>query len=146
MVLHDVEGRRAGQLQEQRPDQFGAVRHAELAVHAHQVGLDRRLSEREIACDLLVRAAVAHEACDLLLAIGQTLFAANPVNAAPRAQQRAQRSFDDWLKPRKRIDFAGREPTSFEKAMKDYAVKRAALEQAEDEWLALEMLREEVEG
>ncbi len=40
----------------------------------------------------------------------------------------------------------GRDPQGFERATKAYAAKRAELEAAEDDWLALEILREEIEG
>ena len=43
-------------------------------------------------------------------------------------------------------DFATRAPEAFRKATQSYSLKRAELEQAEDEWLALEILREEIEG
>ena len=39
-----------------------------------------------------------------------------------------------------------RDPQGFERATKSYAAKRAELEAAEDDWLALEILREEIEG
>lgn len=106
MVLHDLAGQLAERLQEQRADQLRAIRHAELAVHAHQVGLDRRLPEREIARDFLVRATVAHEPRDLLLAVGQPFLATDPVDPAPGAQQRAQRGFGDRLQPRECVDLA----------------------------------------
>jgi ATP-binding cassette subfamily F protein uup len=43
-------------------------------------------------------------------------------------------------------DFATRAPDAFRKATEAYSLKRAELEQAEDDWLALEILREEIEG
>jgi len=39
-----------------------------------------------------------------------------------------------------------RDPQGFERATTSYAAKRAELEAAEDDWLALEILREEIEG
>ena len=43
-------------------------------------------------------------------------------------------------------DLHERDPQGFERATKAYAAKRAELEAAEDDWLALEILREEIEG
>jgi ATP-binding cassette subfamily F protein uup len=43
-------------------------------------------------------------------------------------------------------DFAAREPAAFEKATSRYGVLRAELEKTEDEWLALEILCEGIEG
>ena len=43
-------------------------------------------------------------------------------------------------------DFAAREPAAFEAATNRYGEIRAELEKAEDEWLALEILREGIEG
>jgi len=43
-------------------------------------------------------------------------------------------------------DLHARDPQGFERATKSYAAKRAELEAAEDDWLALEILREEIEG
>ena len=40
------------------------------------------------------------------------------------------------------VDLHGRDPAGFERATRAYADKRAELERAEDEWLALEILRE----
>jgi ATP-binding cassette subfamily F protein uup len=39
-----------------------------------------------------------------------------------------------------------RDPSAFMRATQDYGVKQAALARAEEEWLTLEMLREEIEG
>jgi ATP-binding cassette subfamily F protein uup len=39
-----------------------------------------------------------------------------------------------------------RDPDGFQRATNDYAVKRKELDHAEEEWLALEILREEIEG
>ncbi|MGO8834216.1 MAG: ABC-F family ATP-binding cassette domain-containing protein [Roseiarcus sp.] len=39
-----------------------------------------------------------------------------------------------------------RDPRTFERATSEYGVKQSALERAEEEWLTLEMLREEIEG
>jgi ABC transport system ATP-binding/permease protein len=44
------------------------------------------------------------------------------------------------------IDLHGRDPAGFERATHAYAEKRAELERAEDDWLELEILREEIEG
>ena len=44
------------------------------------------------------------------------------------------------------VELHGRDPAGFDRATHAYAEKRAELERAEDEWLALEMLREEIEG
>jgi len=44
------------------------------------------------------------------------------------------------------VDLHGRDPAAFDRATRAYADKRAELEQAEDEWLALEILREELEA
>jgi ATP-binding cassette subfamily F protein uup len=44
------------------------------------------------------------------------------------------------------VDLHGRDPTGFDRATHAYADKRAELERAEDEWLALEILREELEA
>jgi len=44
------------------------------------------------------------------------------------------------------IDLHGRDPAGFDRATHVYADKRAELERAEDEWLALEILREELEA
>ena len=49
----------------------------------------------------------------------------------------------------RRLDDPGlhaRDPQGFERATKSYAAKRAELEAAEDDWLALEILREEIGG
>jgi ATP-binding cassette subfamily F protein uup len=49
----------------------------------------------------------------------------------------------------RRLDDAGlhaRDPQGFERATKSYTAKRAELETAEDDWLALEILREEIGG
>ena len=43
-------------------------------------------------------------------------------------------------------DLAAREPAAFEATMARYGAAREALEKAEDEWLALEILREELES
>ncbi len=43
-------------------------------------------------------------------------------------------------------DFAAREPAAFETATNRYGALRAELEKAEDDWLALEILREGIEG
>ena len=43
------------------------------------------------------------------------------------------------------VDLHGRDPQRFERATKAYAAKRAELEAAEDDWLELEILREEIE-
>ena len=43
-------------------------------------------------------------------------------------------------------DLATRDPAAFQAAMDRYGAVREALEKAEDEWLALEMLREDLEG
>jgi ATP-binding cassette subfamily F protein uup len=40
----------------------------------------------------------------------------------------------------------GRDPSAFDRASRAYAEKRAELERAEDDWLELEILREEIEG
>ena len=40
----------------------------------------------------------------------------------------------------------GRDPKAFERASRDYGVRQVDLERAEEEWLTLEMLREEIEG
>ena len=42
-------------------------------------------------------------------------------------------------------DFAGREPAAFQAATNRYGAAREELEKAEDEWLALEILREGIE-
>jgi ATP-binding cassette subfamily F protein uup len=44
------------------------------------------------------------------------------------------------------VDLHGRDPAAFERATHAYSQKRAELERAEDEWLELEILREEIEG
>jgi ATP-binding cassette subfamily F protein uup len=44
------------------------------------------------------------------------------------------------------VDLHGRDPAGFERATRAYVDKRAELERAEDEWLALEILREELEA
>jgi ATP-binding cassette subfamily F protein uup len=44
------------------------------------------------------------------------------------------------------VDLHGRDPAGFDRATHAYAEKRAELERAEDEWLALEILREELEA
>jgi len=47
------------------------------------------------------------------------------------------------------LDDAGlhaRDPEGFRRATESYAAKRAELDTAEDDWLALEILREEIEG
>jgi ATP-binding cassette subfamily F protein uup len=44
------------------------------------------------------------------------------------------------------VDLHGRDPAGFDRATHAYADKRAELERAEDEWLALEILREELEA
>jgi ATP-binding cassette subfamily F protein uup len=43
-------------------------------------------------------------------------------------------------------NFAARDPAGFEKATNRYGAARAELDKAEDEWLALEILREGIEG
>ena len=43
-------------------------------------------------------------------------------------------------------DFASREPAAFQTATNRYGELRAEIEKAEDEWLALEILREGIEG
>ena len=43
-------------------------------------------------------------------------------------------------------DFAGREPAAFQAATNRYGAAREALAKTEDEWLALEILREGIEG
>jgi ATP-binding cassette subfamily F protein uup len=43
-------------------------------------------------------------------------------------------------------EFATREPAAFQASMARYGAVREALEKAEDEWLALEMLREDLES
>ena len=43
-------------------------------------------------------------------------------------------------------DFAMRDPAAFQAAMDRYGDVREALDKAEDEWLALEMLREDLES
>ena len=44
------------------------------------------------------------------------------------------------------VDLHGRDPAGFDRATRAYADKRGELERAEDEWLALEILREELEA
>jgi len=44
------------------------------------------------------------------------------------------------------VDLHGRDPAGFDRASHAYADKRAELDRAEDEWLALEILREEFES
>ena len=44
------------------------------------------------------------------------------------------------------VDLHGRDPAAFERATHTYADKRAELERAEDDWLELEILREEIDG
>jgi ATP-binding cassette subfamily F protein uup len=44
------------------------------------------------------------------------------------------------------VDLHGRDPGGFDRATRAYADKRAELDRAEDEWLALEILREELEA
>ena len=44
------------------------------------------------------------------------------------------------------VDLHGRDPAGFDRATRAYGEKRAELEQAEDEWLGLEILREELES
>ena len=47
------------------------------------------------------------------------------------------------------LDDAGlhaRDPQGFGRTTESYAAKRAELDAAEDDWLALEILREEIEG
>jgi ATP-binding cassette subfamily F protein uup len=44
------------------------------------------------------------------------------------------------------VDLHARDPAAFDRATKAYGAKRAELEAAEERWLALEILREEVEG
>jgi ATP-binding cassette subfamily F protein uup len=44
------------------------------------------------------------------------------------------------------VDLHGRDPAGFDRATRAYADKRAELERVEDEWLALEILREELEA
>jgi len=44
------------------------------------------------------------------------------------------------------VDLHGRDPAGFDRSTRAYADKRAELERAEDEWLALEILREELEA
>ena len=44
------------------------------------------------------------------------------------------------------VDLHGRDPAGFDRATHAYAEKRAELERAEDEWLALEILREELKA
>ena len=44
------------------------------------------------------------------------------------------------------VDLHGRDPAAFDRASRAYGDKRAELEQAEDEWLSLEILREELES
>ena len=39
-----------------------------------------------------------------------------------------------------------RDPQAFRRATESYARKRTELERAEEDWLALEMLREEIDG
>jgi ATP-binding cassette subfamily F protein uup len=39
-----------------------------------------------------------------------------------------------------------RDPKAFQRASNDYGVRHGELERAEEEWLTLEMLREEIEG
>jgi len=43
-------------------------------------------------------------------------------------------------------DLHARDPAAFDRATKAYGARRAELEAAEDDWLALEILREEIEG
>jgi len=43
-------------------------------------------------------------------------------------------------------DLHARDPKAFARATQDYGVKRQELADAEEEWLTLEMLREEIEG
>ena len=49
-------------------------------------------------------------------------------------------------KNRMHVDLAARDPAAFESTMGRYGAAREALEKAEDEWLALEILREELES
>jgi ATP-binding cassette subfamily F protein uup len=42
--------------------------------------------------------------------------------------------------------FHARDPKAFQRASNDYGARRGELERAEEEWLTLEMLREEIEG
>ena len=44
------------------------------------------------------------------------------------------------------VDLHGRDPAGFDRATRAYGEKRSELEQAEDEWLGLEILREELES
>jgi ATP-binding cassette subfamily F protein uup len=44
------------------------------------------------------------------------------------------------------VDLHGRDPAGFDRVSRAYADKRAELDRAEDEWLALEILREELEA
>jgi ATP-binding cassette subfamily F protein uup len=44
------------------------------------------------------------------------------------------------------VDLHGRDPAGFDRATRAYADKRAELERAEDDWLALEILREALEA
>jgi ATP-binding cassette subfamily F protein uup len=44
------------------------------------------------------------------------------------------------------VDLHGRDPAGFDRATRAYSDKRGELERAEDEWLALEILREELEA
>ncbi len=68
--------------------------------------------------------------------------AGTPAAAHGRAASRDRRARSEARRP----DFAAREPAAFQTATNRYGELRAELEKAEDEWLALEILREGIEG
>ena len=67
------------------------------------------------------------------------------LDTLPRRMEELRADLDALEHKLAEADFAGREPASFLEATKSYAELRDALTAAEDEWLGLEILREELE-
>ncbi|MGB3581798.1 MAG: ABC transporter ATP-binding protein, partial [Roseiarcus sp.] len=63
----------------------------------------------------------------------------------PRRIEELRADLDAFERKLADADFAVREPSAFLDATKTYAELRDALAGAEDEWLGLEILREELE-
>jgi ATP-binding cassette subfamily F protein uup len=64
----------------------------------------------------------------------------------PRRMDVLRNELDGLEKKLADADLAVRQPAAFQAAMARYREVRGALEKAEDEWLALEFLREELES
>ncbi len=64
----------------------------------------------------------------------------------PRRMDALRHELDGLEKSLADADLAVRQPAAFEAAMTRYGEVREALQKSEDEWLALEFLREELEG